>query len=271
MYTIQQVAHEIEQLKPNLTEFLAKLTSNSSSDIKVEIVNEPNLFIKLLKVELYIMYHNTHSNRHYYGAGALEQILNDNVSNHGIGQQGTYRNTFKYIVSDSFDTTCHILAHIKDPKPYLPKYLWDKVRTVKSLNKEPVKQLQPDAMSLHVFKAYLQNRKNLTSVEAIFYLEQLKDLSFDLIREDFMDAIFSKCPKPSIDLQKNLAGQIWNSKLFMLPDQNSSTLHKYMALSRHHVKNLANKLDVPITTSVYDTLDSCLQAFYNWVIQNSRH
>lgn len=261
MYTIQQVAHEIEQLRPDLTEFLAQLTVNSSFDIRAEIVNEPNLYIKLLKAELYIMYNNTHSSRSYYGARTLEQLLTDNISNHWVGQQNIYRNTFRYIIKDSFDSSYHILAHIKDPKPYLPKYLWDKVRTVKRLNKEPVKQLQPDAMSLHVFKTYLQNRKDLTSVEATFYLLQLKDTSFDYIREDFMNVIFSKCPKPSIDLQKQFAGTIWNSKLFVLPDQNSSTPHKYMTLSRQHVKNLANKLNVPITTSVYDTLDSAYKPF----------
>lgn len=116
-------------------------------------------------------------------------------------------------------------------------------------------------MSLYVFKTYLQNRKNLTSVEATFYLTQLKNPSFDLIREEFMDVIFSKCPKPSIDLQKNLTGHIWNSKLFVLPNQTSSEVHKYMTLSRQHVKNLTNKLNVPITTSVYDTLDSAYKPF----------
>jgi len=257
MYTIQQVAHEIEQIKPNFTEFLEALVNKSSEEFENSIWNEPNIFIKLLKAELGVMYFKTHTRR-WCNTADLYNVLKDNLSIPGGYSYSSYSN---YVIKNSFDSSYHILAHIEDPKPYLPKYLWDKVRTVRRLNKEPIKQLQPDAMSLHVFKTYLQNRKNLTSAEATLYLEQLKDFSFDSIREDFMDVIFSKCPKPSIELQKNFAGQIWNNKVFVLPTQNSPTLYKYMTLSRNHVRNLANKLKVPITTAIYDTLDSSYKPF----------
>ena len=261
MYTIEQVAHEIEQLKPDFTEFLSILINGSIFDTKERILREPNLFVKLLKTEIYIMYNTAHYNKHYYSATDLEKILTDNLSNHGVYQSGAYSNVSYYIIKKSFNPSCHILAHIKEPKPYLPKYLWDKVRTVKHLTKSSLKQLKPNAMSLVAFKTYLQSQKSLKSTQAEEYLKQLRDPSFAHIREDFMDVIFSKCTKPSIDLQKQLVGQIWSTPLFVLPNQDSTTLCKYMTLSRHSIKNLANKLNVPITTSVYDTLDSAYKPF----------
>lgn len=261
MYTIEQIAHEIEQLKPDFTEFLSILINGSTFDTKERILREPNLFVKLLQTEIYIMYNITHNNKHYYSVTDLEKILTDNLSNHGVYQSGNDSNVSYYIIKKSFDPSCHILAHIKEPKPYLPKYLWDKVRTVKHLAKSSPKQLKPDAMSLVAFKTYLQSQKSLKSTQAEEYLKQLRDLSFEHIREDFMNVIFSKCTKPSIDLQKQLAEQIWSTSLFALPNQDSTTLCKYMALSRSSIKNLANKLNVPITTSVYDTLDSIYKPF----------
>lgn len=261
MYTIEQVAHEIEQLKPDFADFLSILINGNTFDTKERILREPNLFVKLLQTEIYIMYNTTHCNKHYYSAANLEKILTDNLSNHGVYQSGIYSIVSNYIIKKSFDPNYHILAHIKKPKHYIPKYLWDKVRTVKHLTKSSPKQLKPDAISLVAFKTYLQSQKSLKSTQAEEYLKQLRDPSFAHIREDFMDVIFSKCTKPSIDLQKQFAGQIWSTSLFVLPNQDSTTLCKYMALSRSSIRNLANKLNVPVTHSIYDTLDSIYKPF----------
>lgn len=126
----------------------------------------------------------------------------------------------------------------------------------------PIKQLQPNQMSLQIFKTYLQStKKNLYSTEVEKYLEQLKDSSFKNIREDFMDVLFSKCPKPSIELQNQLAGNGWNSKILIVPSQDNTVLYKYMTLSRNRVKHLAYALEVPVSQSVFDTLDSAYKPF----------
>lgn len=263
MYTLEQVAKKIEQLKPNFTELFTLSDTGTAKDIVIHIQQTPSIFERLLKAEVILMLHNTHANKSIWSMHIeLGELLRTNLLSHGIkNNPNLYNNYSKYLIRDSLDIACHISAHLKDPKPYLPKYLWDKIRIKRKLQTYPVKVLQPDGMSLAVFQRYLQSlKKPVSSVDARNYLKQIRDDSFQEMRQDFMSVIFEKCAKPSVDLQKDMSGS-WNTDIPVLPNQDFHIVQKYMALSRNRIRNLANKLNVPVSACIYDTRDSEYKPF----------
>lgn len=263
MYTLEQVAKEIEQLKPDFTELFRLSDTGTAKDIIIHIQQTPSIFERLLKAELILMLHNTHGNKSIWGMHIeLGELLRTNLLSHGIGNNiNSYNNSSKYLIHDSLDVTCHISAHLKDPKPYLPKYLWDRIRVKRKLQTDPVKVLQPDGMSLVVFQRYLQSlKKPLSSADARNYLKQIRGDSFQEMRQDFMSVIFEKCTKPSIDLQKDMSGN-WRNDIPVLPNQDFNTVQKYMALSRSRIRNLAATLGVPVSPCIYDARDSEYKPF----------
>ena len=169
MYTLEQVAKEIEQLKPDFTEFLIVINTGTFKEIITHIEQTSNLFERLLKAEITLMLYNTHANKNIRSLHTeFGELIKSNLVSHGIGNSPTlYSNYGKYLIRDSLDVTCHISAHLKYPKPYLPKYLWDRIRVKRKLQTDPVKVLQPDGMSLAVFQRYLQSlKKPLSSIDA---------------------------------------------------------------------------------------------------------
>lgn len=263
MYTLEQVATQIEQLKPDFTEFFTLSDTGTAKDIVIHIQQTTNIFEKLLKAELILMLHTTHANKSIWSIHIeLGELLRTNLLSHGVGNNITpYNNYSKYLIQDSLDVTCHISAHLKDPKPYLPKYLWDRIRIKRKLQTDPVKVLQPDGMSLAVFQRYLHSlKKPVSSVDARKYLKQIRDDSFQEMRQDFMSVIFEKCAKPSVDLQKDMSGS-GNTDIPVLPNQDFHIVQKYMALSRNRIRNLAYKLAVPVSVCIYDTRDSEYKPF----------
>lgn len=263
MYTLEQVAKEIEQLKPDFTEFFIVVNTGTYKEIITHIEQTSNLFERLLKAEITLMLHNTHVNKSIWSVHIeLGELLRTNLLSHGIGNNtNSYGNYGKYLIQDSLDVTCHISAHLKDPKPYLPKYLWNRIRVKRKLQIDPVKVLQPDGMSLAIFQRYLQSlKKPLSSVDARNYLKQIRDDSFQKMCQDFMSVIFEKCTKPSIDLQNDMSGS-WNTDIPVLPNQDFPIVQKYMALSRNGIRNLAYKLKVPVYFYIHDTRDSEYKPF----------
>lgn len=265
MYTIKEIAEQIERIKPDFKQFL-ELVNSKNSAVFADVTATTDIFSKILKAEILLIMSQTHNHGYYFnGKKECFDIIEKNVLNNGLSQSTNYMSYRKYYVNNNFDNTWHILGNIKDPKPYIPTYLWNRVR-VKKINTETLKQLQPNQMSLQIFKTYLQGlKKNLSSTEVENYLIQLKDSSFNDIREDFMDALFSKYPKPSVELQKRLSGQVYNSTMPILPNQDNNVLYKYMALSRRNVKHLAGRLQVPVSHSIFDTLDSAYKPFITGV------
>lgn len=263
MYTLEQVAKEIEQLKPDFTELFRLSDTGIAKDIVIHIQQTSNTFERLLKAEVILMLHNTHANKNIWSVHIeLGELLRTNLLSHGIGNNtNSYNNYSKYMIHDSLDVTCHIAAHLKDPRPYLPKYLWDRIRVKRKLQIDPVKVLQPDGMSLTIFQRYLQSlKKPLSSIDARNYLKQIRNDSFQEMRQDFMSVIFEKCTKPSIDLQKDMSGN-WQNAIPVLPNQDFDTVQKYMTLSRNRIRNLANTLGVPVSPCIYDARDSEYKPF----------
>lgn len=262
MYTIEEVAAAIEQLKPDFNEFLTALQYGPESKLHSDIANTSDIFSKCLKIEIVIMFQTTHNRSRLWGIRKFfTPIYVDTISNNGVLQR--YYNRYdEYYIDTEFRKDCHILAHISNPRPYLPKYLWDKVKLKKQLQVAPIKQLQPDEMSLKIFESYLKTlKKPLTSIDARNYLKQLKSASFASIQEKFINLIFEYCHKPSLELQKDLSLHQHSSGIPVLPNQTSTVVHKHMTLSRSAVKSLAYSLQIPIAYSMHDSLDSTYKPF----------
>lgn len=262
MYTIQQIAAEIELTKPDLTEFLNLLLVARDVDILRNIQDTLDIPIKLLKAEITLILFCTNQQKSSWGMSKdLGVIITKDLSKHGLSITTSYTNTSNYCITEEFDPTCHILAHITEPRPYLPKYLWDKIRTKRKLQAIPLKQLQPNHMSLVIFQTHLKNtKKSMSSVEAINYLTQINSNNFGLIRQDFMAVIFDKCTKPSLDLQRQLS-ESYRGQISRLPNQNDIGVSRYMYLSKSSIRSLASELNIPVLSCIYDTRDSEYKPF----------
>ena len=266
MQTIQDVAKEIEQLKPDFTEFLKVLDSDNETTILKNINETTNLAVKLLKVEVTLIFKETHNQRSAWNIRAeLGNILIQNLTNSGIGNINGYVQTSGYYIANEFNPEKHIMAHIQDPKPYLPKYLWDKVRTKKTLATTPPKQLQPNKLTLEIFRNYVNTlKKPMTAAFIMNYLQQLKGDDFTDFRQSYMDIIFTHTPSPSIEVQKLLAG-VYNRHFSIYPlscqGSPNTTVEKYMSLNRNQIKYMARNNNIPVSYHTYDTLDSSYKPF----------
>lgn len=250
MYSIKDIANEINKLNPDLEDFIKLLESNQDACAE-HISKEQNIFIRFFKIEIGLLYLTTHSNKFLYAPfRSLQTYFFENVKEHS-------RSPFiirKFTLDSELDSNNHICAHVTNVKKYLPKYLKNKLN--KSTPK-PVKQIQPDKLSLKVFENYVKCLKNLTSTEAENYLNQMKDNSFNSIREEYMDIIFSKC-KVSIKLQQELVSY---SVAYRIMNQESLAISKYMYLDRLRIKNLGHKLKIPFPWEVFDDRHSDYQPF----------
>ena len=266
MQTIQDVAKEIEQLKPDFTEFLKVLDSNNKPTILKDINETANLAVKLLKAEVTLLFKETHAKRNSWDVCVeLGNILTQNLTNSAINMSSSYISSNGYNIANKFNPEKHIMAHIQDPKPYLPKYLWDKVRTKKTLATTPPKQLQPNNLSLEVFRNYVNTlKKPMTAAVIMNYLHQLKGNDFTDFRQPYMDIIFTHTPSPSIEVQKLLAGG-YNGNFTISPltsqENSNTTVEKYMYLNRHQIRNMAINNHIPVSYHIYDTLDSSYKPF----------
>lgn len=261
--SITEIAHEINRLKPDFTEF-KELINKSLAETVAHIRNEQDLSIKLFKAELFIMYKHTHRQA-WLSESSYEDLLlfyknyiNECTYSQNQNNYGKYWYQFQdYVLTDCFNPSIHISAHIKDPIKYLPKYIWNKVRTKSSSVVKEIKTLQPNKLALKAFENYVSKLKKMNATDAKMYFEQLKDESFKDIREDYFDVIFTKCV-PSIALQKYM---FEDYKGLTIPSQNSKILCKYMGLSRYLIRNTANNLNLPVLKEILDDRDSDYKPF----------
>ena len=201
------LAKEIETLKPNLKDFWASINSNTTIPIFKQLLNEPFSALNMFKLELLVIYMSNHPHVHIYSPEAksfIDYIENAKIDSSTLKPPlGTYRPYFKEFdfygktVSDNL-----ILGNITNPNQYLNTYLKGKLRS-ESESTAYSKQLNPDNMSLAIFKQWLTTVKPLNSVQAEVFLRTCRQFPID-IREDFLVAIMSHCPKPSVALQKYL-------------------------------------------------------------------
>lgn len=256
MYTIKQIADEINQLKPDFTEFKKYLQSQKQKDIKIDIDNTTNIFVKLFKAQLVLVMNQTHA-RYYIDTYEYKKLLFINVPEAGITSgissynNSTYYNTpSSYYIKDKFQSD-QIAYYVMDIQNYLPKYLWDKVRT-KTI--QTFKELKPDQFSLTTFKNYLTGlKKELPSTQAIEYLHQIKSFESD-IKQQYVELLNDHLTQLSIKFQDTLV-EILPTISF------NQGLVKFMSLNRWYIKNLVREHKLLVPESVLNTLDSSYKPF----------
>lgn len=256
MYTIKQIADEINQLKPDFTEFKQYLQLQKQKDIEIDIDNTTNIFVKLFKVQLVLIMDKTHA-RSCINTEEYKKLLFSNVPEAGIiSRINNYNNNSiyyniprSYYIKDKFQSE-QIAYYVTDIQNYLPKYLWDKVRTKTT---QTFKELKPDQFSLITFKNYLVSlKKEISSSTALNYLTQIQ--KFDQqIKEMYIEVLVNHIKQTSWDFQTRVE-QITGKSY-------SKHKQKFMGLCRYHIKGLVRQLQIPTTYSVLDTLDSSYKPF----------
>lgn len=228
MYTPEQVAQQINATKPDFTEFIDLINKGNSEDLKSHIANTTDIFAKLFKAEIVLMYYQSHPNR--YLRNNTESSINDLLAvklnsratlSKSVSIWRIYTvNTFKQ------DPTPFILNFVISTKPYLPNYLYRKLNPPTST--ATIKQLRDDAFTLAVFKANLASKPNsISSVQAEAYINSIS--RFELTKHEYMQLILDNCPKPSLKLQSLLEG--------ILPDQcGLDNPTKYMELRKYNLR-----------------------------------
>ena len=225
MYTPEQVAQQINTTKPDFTEFHEILNKNIPHATIAHINNTTDIFAKLFKTELTLMYYQTHNQR-YIGSDN-ERAIHEIIVKHLTTRPSipTNRGIWGEYELSKFDRTpsTFILNFIESTKLYLPSYLYKKLNP--STSTVSIKQLKDDTFTLGVFRSYVNNKPNsISSIQAEVYVKSIDN--FKSTKHEYMQLILDNCPKPSLKLQSSLE--------YRLPSQcDLDEPTKYMALRKY--------------------------------------
>lgn len=246
LYT--SLAEEIEALKPNLKDFWDSINSSTAKKIFKQLLNEPFSSLNMFKLELLLIYMSTHPRVYIYSTEKnlfLDYIENAKIDpgtlthTYGVYRGASQEFNFSIKISNNL-----IIGNLTNPNQYLNAYLKGKLRS-ESTSTAYNKQLNPDRMSLAIFKQWLTTVKPLNSVQAEAFLKTCKKFPTD-IREEFLVAIMAHCPKPSIALQKYISEYYWNS-------------NKFPSINRYGIRSMARQ--TPAFPAVLDERDSEYKPF----------
>lgn len=259
MYTINQIADEINKLKPDFKEFKKLLNNQEFTKVKEDIDLTSNMSEKLFKAELVIMFYKTHNRLYYTGDSSFfyELVYKNVVGSGGITHKKNswndsyyYSIPIDYFIVDTLSLNT-ISAYVADIQNYLPAYLWNKIRTKAKQN---FKELKPDLFALTTFKNYLAGlKKELPSTQAIEYLRQIR--SFEpTIKQQYIEVLVDHLKQPSIAFQNYLAE-------FIPLVRKVNSNEKFVYINRGTIRNLANQYNLFVPYSVLDALDSSYKPF----------
>ena len=254
MYTPEQVAQQINATKPDFTQFIEIFNKDVIPVIVSHINNTTDIFAKLFKAELALMYSQTHPQR-YFGSDN-ERNIHEILVNHLTTRQpvpnnrgiwGEY-NLYKF----SRTPDLFILNFIESTKPYLPSYLYKKLNP--STSTVAIKQLKDDTFTLGVFRSFVNNKPNsISSVQAEAYIRSINH--FESTKYDYLELILDNCPKPSLKLQSLLEIKLPNQCELDNPT-------KYMTLRKYQLQWDQQPYKRVISgTHIFNTRDSEYKPF----------
>ena len=225
MHTPEQVAQQINATKPDFTEFIELLNKDLATAILPNINGTTDIFAKLFKAEIALMYYQAHSQR-YLGSDKQQAIHGIHV-NHLTTRPAVQRIWDEYSLNKFKRTPDNfILNFVDSTKPYLPSYLYKKLNP--STSTVAIKQLKDDTFTLGIFRANLANKPNsISSIQAEAYLDSIS--RFESTKHEYMQLILDNCPKPSLKLQSLLEGKLPNQCELDNPTK-YMTLRKYQLL-----------------------------------------
>ena len=225
MCTPEQVAQQINTTKPDFTQFIEILNKDVIPVIVSHINNTTDIFAKLFKAELALMYYQTHPQR--YMGSDNELVLHEILVNHLTTRQAIPANKGiwdEYLLNKFKSTPDNfILNFVDSTKPYLPSYLYKKLNP--STLTVAIKQLKDDTFTLGIFRSYVNNKPNsISSVQAEAYINSIS--RFESTKHEYMQLILDNCPKPSPKLQSLLEWKLPNQCDLDDPTK-YMILHKY--------------------------------------------
>lgn len=254
MYTPEQVAQQINTTKPDFTEFIEILNKDVTSVIIPHIKNTTDIFAKLLKAELVLVYYQTHPQR-YLGSDN-EQSIHEILAHYLTTRTSipTNQGVWGHYSLGKFKTSPNlfILNFIESTKPYLPSYLYKRLNPATST--VTIKQLKDDTFTLSIFRANLANKPNsISSVQAEAYIYSINN--FKSTKHEYMQLILDNCPKPSLKLQSLLEWKLPNQC-----DLDNPT--KYMTLRKYKLSwNDQHCNRVLSSSHIFNTRDSEYKPF----------
>ena len=266
LYTATEVAEQINATKPDFKYFKELFTIDDVNKFKEDFENTTCIFQKILKAQIICCYRMTHS-RFWIDIEKYKEFLFDNTENMGVFKNTRSYDKVEYIDSDrtyfinsSFDSSTQVAGNLVDVQNYIPKYLWNKVRTKSQVE---YKQLKPDVFSLTTFKSYLEGlKKEIPSSQAVRYLAQITNFPLD-IKQQYIEVLVNHLSQPSWEFQEYLSGYYTNINQYA----NTKGLPKvkYISLSRYYIKNLVESNSMLVPQSVMDSQDSAYKPFVTGV------
>ena len=256
--TNQQIALEIEKLKLDMKPFWEEVTSTSAHRIFNDLLIQPFSYINAFKLELLVIYMNTH-----YRAGfwrSLELGYINYLTAHSIDYSNlikitssTYSNFSKFEINPSKPIPTElILGNLAKPKQYLNTYLKSKLSITQKSSTAFNKILEPNEMALAVFSNWLSRIKSINSVQAIDFLSQIKSFPAE-IRTKYFEVIMTFCVKPSIDLQRYLAEHritFTSSKYIVLAPKHTITNSAYKCIGFRQIWDDCESNYKPFVTNI---------------------
>ena len=147
LYTATEVAEQINATKPDFKHFKELFTIDDVNKFKEDFENTTCIFQKILKAQIICCYRQTHS-RFWIDIEGYKQFLFDNTKDMEVLKRIRSYDKVEYInldrtyfINSSFDSSTQVAGNLVDVQNYIPKYLWNKVRTKSQVD---YKQLKAD-------------------------------------------------------------------------------------------------------------------------------
>lgn len=244
------IASIIDTVKPNLKEFWSTINPSTVRSKFSELINEPYSHLNLFKIELLLVYMDTHNR--VYVCSESTRAFKEYLDKQHIITSNLFNITESYIYIKAFTLRDYrpisatlILGNVTDPKQYLNSYLRSKLSTTETTSTTYGKSIEPNPMSLVIFQQWISTVKPFNSVQAEEFIKQCSKFPEDF-KNDFINSILGHCPKPSIALQKYLT-------------EKCKDLKNYPAIDRWEIRNSSRQR---LTfAAIFDLTDSTYKPF----------
>ena len=266
LYTATEVAEQINATKPDFKYFKELFTIDDVNKFKEDFDNTTCIFKKILKAQIICCYRMTHA-KYWIDIEKYKEFLFYKAKDMGVLKRiRSYDKTEfidldnTYFINSSFDSSAQVAGNLVDVQNYIPKYLWNKVRTKSQVD---YKQLQPDAFSLTTFKSYLEGlKKEIPSSQAVRYLAQITNFPLD-IKQQYIEILVNHLSQPSWEFQEYLSG--YSTNINQYANTEGLPKVKYISLSRYYIKNLVESNYMLVPQSVIDSQDFAYKPFVTGV------
>lgn len=229
MTTYISIAQTINELKPNLKEFWSAISVDTARSEFKKLLNLSYTPLNLFQLELLMIYMETHNN--IYVNAHMSVRFTEYLRLAGIDYSALVNKyghiTGFYLSNHATTPSKLILGNVLNPKQYCNTYLRSKLNPTNPTSTAYIKVLEPNHMSLAIFKQWLTTVKSLNSVQALTFIKQCVRFPNDF-KNLFINSILGHCPKPSIELQKYLT-------------EHCGVLDNYPSIHRYAIRAAARK------------------------------